>query len=135
VACPPGGGRIGDAVRQIPVVIVSGEPGAAALVRDSGAHAVAAILREPVTFQDPCDVVATVLCAPARWVDGSDPGVPEKRGPLLYRLITEGSDALVRRVCLRLDADRTPPHVPDAVRAEELRRILARAFVRNVPDL
>ena len=32
----------------IPVVIVSGEPDAAVLVRDSGAHAVAAILRQPV---------------------------------------------------------------------------------------
>jgi DNA-binding response OmpR family regulator len=93
----------------IPVVIVSGEPDAAALVRDSGAHAVAAILRKPVTCQDLCDVVDAVL-SPARWAEGNDPGVPERRGQLLYRLITEGSNTLVRQVCRRLDADRSYPH-------------------------
>lgn len=96
----------------IPVVIVSGEPDAAALVRASGAHAVAAILRKPVTCQELCDVVDTVLTTPAQWAEGTDPGVPEQRGQLLYRLITEGSNTLVRQVCRRLEADRTGPHDP-----------------------
>jgi DNA-binding response OmpR family regulator len=100
----------------IPVVIVSGEPDAAALVRDSGAHAVAAILRKPVTCQDLCDVVDAVL-SPARWAEGTDPGVPERRGQLLYRLITEGSNTLVRQVCRRLEAERTRPHDPRTVHA------------------
>lgn len=95
---------------QIPVIIVSGDPDATAVVRDSGAHAVAAILRKPVTCQELCDVVDAVLGAPARWGEGNDPGVPEKRGQLLYRLITEGSNALVRQVCRRLETDRSYPH-------------------------
>jgi CheY-like chemotaxis protein len=33
---------------------------------------------------------------------------PASRGQLIYRLVTEGSDALVRQVCLRLEADRPP---------------------------
>jgi DNA-binding response OmpR family regulator len=94
----------------IPVVVVSGEPDAAAVVRNSGAHAVAAILRKPVTCQELCDVVDTVLNTPARWAEGNEPGDPEKRGQLLYRLITEGSNALVRQVCLRLEVDRSYPH-------------------------
>ena len=93
----------------IPVVIVSGEPDAAALVRNSGVHAVAAILRKPVACQELCDVVDAVLNTSARWAEGNDPGVPEQRGQLLYRLITEGSNTLVRQVCRRLEADRTRP--------------------------
>jgi len=100
---------------QIPVIIVSGDPDAAALVRDSGAHAVAAILRKPVTFQELCDVVDAVLGAPAWWAEGSDLGFRETRGQLLYRLITEGSNTLVRQVCLRLDAERTRPRDPRTV--------------------
>jgi DNA-binding response OmpR family regulator len=105
----------------IPVVIVSGEPDAAALVRDSGVHAVAAILRKPVTCQELCDVVDTVLNTPARWAEGNEPGIPEKRGQLLYRLITEGSNALVRQACLRLDAERTRPDGPRTVHAPNWR--------------
>ena len=110
----------------IPVVIVSGEPDAAALVRNSGAHAVAAILRKPVACQELCDVVAAVLTTPARWAEGNDPGVPEKRGQLLYRLITEGSNTLVRQVCRRLEADRSSPHKARATGAPTWRE-LARA--------
>jgi DNA-binding response OmpR family regulator len=106
---------------QIPVIIVSGDPDAAALVRDSGARAVAAILRKPVTFQELRDVVDAVLEAPARWAEGSDLGVREKRGQLLYRLITEGSNTLVRQVCLRLDAERTRPYGPRTAHAPSWR--------------
>jgi hypothetical protein len=51
-------------------------------------------------------VLAAVLDAPA---DGAAPPGPPPglRGQLIYRLVTEGSNALVRQVCLRLDADRT----------------------------
>jgi DNA-binding response OmpR family regulator len=102
---------------QIPVVIVSGEPDAAAIVRDSGAGAVTAILRKPVTLQELCDVVDTVLWAPARWAVASEPGIPQQRGQLIYRLITEGSNTLVRKVCLRLTAERTCAHGPRTAQA------------------
>lgn len=101
-----------------PVVIVSGDPRSAMLVADGGGRAVAAILRKPVYFRELCDVVDAVLRTPAGW-DDPHGGVPERRAALLYRLITEGSNTLVRLVCLRLDADRacgyTRPHasVPD----------------------
>jgi len=94
------------ATARIPVVIVSGQPGAAALVADSGARAVAAILRKPLQFQELCAVLVAVLDAPADWT--APLGPPAPRGQLIYRLVTEGSNALVRQVCLRLDADRTP---------------------------
>ena len=91
---------------RIPVVIVSGQPDAAALVARSGARAVAAILRKPLLFPELCAVVAAVLDAPADWVEPTGP--PASRGQLIYRLVTEGSNALVRQVCLRLEEDRTP---------------------------
>jgi DNA-binding response OmpR family regulator len=91
---------------RIPVVIVSGQPDAAALVADSGARAVAAILRKPLQFPELCAVLAAVLNAPADWA--APPGPPPSRVQLIYRLVTEGSNELVRQVCLRLDADRTP---------------------------
>jgi DNA-binding response OmpR family regulator len=91
------------ATARIPVVIVSGQPDAAACVADSGARAVAAILRKPLLFQELYAVMAAVLDAPAEWA-----APPAPRGQLIYRLVTEGSNALVRQVCLRLDADRTP---------------------------
>jgi len=111
---------------QIPVVIVSGEPDAAALVRDSGAYAVAAILRKPVILQELWDVVDTVLWAPKGWAEGTEPGAPEKRAQLLYRLITEGSNGLVRQVCLRLEADRPRAYQPRITQAPSWRE-LARA--------
>jgi DNA-binding response OmpR family regulator len=111
---------------QIPVVIVSGEPDAAALVRDSGAYAVAAILRKPVILQELSDVVDTVLWAPKGWAEGTEPGAPAKRAQLLYRLITEGSNTLVRQVCLRLEADRARAYEPRIAHAPSWRE-LARA--------
>jgi DNA-binding response OmpR family regulator len=94
---------------RIPVVIASGQPDAAALVAGSGARAVAAILRKPLLFPELCAVVAAVLDAPAGWVEPN--GAPP-RVQLIYRLVTEGSNALVRQVCLRLDADRLPSWGP-----------------------
>jgi len=94
----------------IPVVIVSAQPDAATLVAKSGARAVAAILRKPVALPELCDVVASVLHAPGEWDEGAAPGVQEQRVGLLYRLFTEGSNALVRKACQRLDADRRRRH-------------------------
>ena len=88
-------------------MVVSGQPDAAACVAGSGARAVAAILRKPVRFPELCAVVSAVLDAPADWgAPTGPPGGP--RGQIIYRLVTEGSNALVRQVCLRLEADRTP---------------------------
>lgn len=94
------------ATADIPVVVISGDPDATAVVAEIGARAVAAILRKPVYFRELCDVVDAVLRGPAGWDEQRGPGAPELRAQLLYRLITEGSNALVRLVCLRLDADR-----------------------------
>ena len=91
---------------RIPVVVVSGQPDAAALVAESGARAVAAILRKPLLFPELCAVMVAVLDAPADWAEPTGP--PPPRVQIIYRLVTEGSNALVRQVCLRLDADRTP---------------------------
>ena len=90
---------------RIPVVIVSGQPDAAALVADSGARAVAAILRKPVLFPELCAVLVAVLDTPADW---AEPPGPPLRGQIIYRLVTEGSNALVRQVCLRLEENRRP---------------------------
>jgi DNA-binding response OmpR family regulator len=92
---------------EIPVVVVSGDSDAAARVATSGAHAVAAILRLPVFFAELCTVVTAVLRAPAGWAAPTGPPAQAQRAQLIYRLITEGSNALVRQVYVRLDTDRT----------------------------
>ncbi len=95
-----------SATAAIPVVVISGDPDATALVAETGARAAAAILRKPVYFRELCDVVEAVLRGPAGWGEQDGPDAPKLRVQLLYRLITEGSNVLVRLVCLRLDADR-----------------------------
>lgn len=91
---------------QIPVVIISGAVDAAAVVARCGPRAVAAILRKPVVFPEVRAVVDAVLHAPAPGTEWPGPSTREARVQLLYRLITEGSNTLVRQVCLRLEADR-----------------------------
>ena len=91
---------------RIPVVVVSGQSDAATIVAGNGTRAVAAILRKPVLFAELCAVVNAVLDTSADWAEPSGP--PSPRVQLIYRLVTEGSNALVRQVCLRLEADRTP---------------------------
>ena len=54
-------------------------------------------------------MVAAVLDAPAVWAEPTRPRIPALRVQLIYRLITEGSNALVRQVCRRLEADRSQP--------------------------
>ena len=98
------------AIAQIPVVVVSANPDVAALAADDGTHAVAAILRKPVSGLELCAVVNTVLAAPAEWAEWRESEAAEQRAQLLYRLITEGSNKLVRMVCLCLEADRARRH-------------------------
>ena len=98
------------ATAQIPVVVVSGNPDVAALAADGGTHAVAAILRKPVSGLELCAVVNTVLAAPAECAEWHESEAAEQRARLLYRLITEGSNRLVRMVCLCLEADRARRH-------------------------
>jgi DNA-binding response OmpR family regulator len=113
---------------QIPVVVVSGQPDAAAVVAESGAHAVAAILRKPLLFPELRTVVEAVLDAPAGWEAGTAPPIQDRRVRLIYRLVTEGSNALVRKVCLRLDTDRaqqwgsTAPDIPSWTELARLAR-------------
>jgi DNA-binding response OmpR family regulator len=94
------------ATAQIPVVVISGEPDVAALVADSGTRAVAAILRKPVSGRELCDVVDAALGTPAELAEECETRGATQRAQLVYRLITEGSNTLVRMVCLRLEADR-----------------------------
>jgi DNA-binding response OmpR family regulator len=95
---------------QIPVVVVAANPDVATLAADGGTQAVAAILRKPVAGRELCAVVNTVLAAPAEWAEWHESEAAERRAQLLYRLITEGSNRLVRMVCLRLEADRARRH-------------------------
>ena len=95
---------------RIPVVVVSANPDVATLAADGGTHAVAAILRKPVSGLELCAVVNTVLTAPAEWAEWHRTEAAEQRGRLLYRLITEGSNRLVRIVCLCLEAERARRH-------------------------
>jgi len=95
---------------RIPVVIASGQLDAAAVVAESGTRAVAAILRKPLQLPQLCAVVAAVLRAPAEWEEWAG----QRRGQVLYRLITEGSNRLVHQVCRRLEADR-PGGPPSSV--------------------
>ena len=102
---------------QIPVVIASGQPDAAGVVAEGGGHAVAAILRKPVCLPELRTVVDAVLHAPADWAEGAGQAGPAQRVEILYRLVTEGSNELVRQVCLRLEADRPGESPPPAAPA------------------
>jgi len=89
---------------RTPVVAVSASAMPAGELVGLGPHAVAAILRKPATAAEIRAVVAALLRLPVGWPQW--PPAAETRLRLLYRLILEGSNALVRWVCLRLDAER-----------------------------
>jgi CheY-like chemotaxis protein len=93
------------ATAPIPVVIVSGEPDPAACVADRGPRTVAAILRKPVRCQELCEVVDAVLHTDAGSVAAAAREAPAAWAPLLDRVLTEGSNLLVRQVCRRLAVD------------------------------
>jgi len=93
---------------QIPVVLLAGESGPEVHVAASGAHAGAAVLRKPMLFPELCAVVDAVLNAsvePAPEIGTTT----QQRMRLILRLITEGSDRLVRQICARLETDRRQP--------------------------
>lgn len=93
----------------IPVIVVTGQPDAAELIGSGAGRRVAAILRKPVVFPEIAAVVEAVLRTPAgwEWLDQQH-AAPEEWGRLAYRIITEGSNRLVARLCVRLAADRSP---------------------------
>lgn len=90
----------------IPVIIVSGERDAVALIGENGAKHVAAILQKPVVLHELGYVVDTVLWAWGCQTETREIGIPEDRGRLVHRLITRGSNELVNTVYLRMVADR-----------------------------
>jgi len=118
---------------QIPVVVVSGEPDAAARVPRDGVTGAVAILQKPVLGSELCAVVDLVLEArqaeprdlPGAPRTGTVPLDPQQRA-IVYRLISTGSGPLVRQVFRRLDADRTCRRAPAAAPAPSWRD-LARA--------
>ena len=119
---------------QIPVVIVSGEPDAAALVGRAGATGPAAILQKPILGSELRAVVDIVLDACRAGAEGG--AGPARRGTdardrqqseLLYRLISAGSGPLVRQVCHRIGADRARGALAGAVEASSWPEIIRRA--------
>jgi DNA-binding response OmpR family regulator len=89
---------------DIPVVVVSGETDAAAMV---GVDGVAAVLRKPVAGADVCRVVDAVLATRSAWGMAAA-GLPadRQRAKIIFRLILEGSTPLVFQLCRLLDAER-----------------------------
>jgi len=93
---------------QIPVVLLAGESGPEAH-GDGGVHAVAAVLQTPMLFPELYAVVDAVL-NPSVEPAPENRTTTERRVRLILRLITEGSDQLVRQICERLETDRALAH-------------------------
>jgi len=118
---------------QIPVVVVSGEPDAADRVPQDEVTGAVAILQKPVLGSELCAVVDLVLEgrksetreAHGATLTGNVP-LDHQQREIVYRLISTGSDPLVRQVFRRLAADRTCRHEPTATQAPSWRD-LARA--------
>jgi CheY-like chemotaxis protein len=119
---------------QIPVVIVSGEPDAAAIVGRNGARGPVAILQKPLLGAELCAVVDIVLDAARTGAEGG--AGPARRGTdahyreqaeLLYRLISTASGPLVRQICHRVGADRARGTLSRAVEAPSWPEIIRRA--------
>ena len=91
----------------IPVVVVSGNPDAAAIVAKTGGDNVVAVLQKPVFSADLSEVVDTVLSVRAARESVRPSSLEQQRVELIYRLISKGSDGLVVQVCRRLGADLT----------------------------
>jgi len=109
---------------RIPVVVVSGEPDAADRVPRDGATGALAILQKPVLGSELCAVVDLVL--EGRTFATEDPSGAARMGSgsirhqhreLLLRLISTGSNPLVRQLFRRLDADCRRRHEPTAAQA------------------
>lgn len=97
----------------IPVVVVSGEPDAADRVQRCGVTGAVAILQKPMLGSELCAVVDLVL--EGRPSETQKTHAPTLAGnarldlqqkEIVYRLISAGSDPLVRQVIRRLEAER-----------------------------
>ena len=94
---------------RIPVIVVSGHPDATDLVARDSARGAVAIFQKPIYGSELCAAIEIVLAAHSTEADATPGHHPSRSWPhhnLLYRLISEGSDLLVRQVCRRLGADR-----------------------------
>ncbi len=93
---------------RIPVLVISGKAGAAALLAERLQSQAAAILLKPVSHIELLQAVETAL-AQAETRDAEALWVARKRQEeLIWRLIIEGPDPFVMHVCRRLSADRPP---------------------------
>ncbi len=83
--------------------------------------------RESATNQYPQRIVSPRRPGPCCFTDMEEVGTAQREGRWVFQYRRCRQCGFTVRVILR--------EIPDAVRAEELRQILARTFVRNVPDL
>jgi DNA-binding response OmpR family regulator len=94
---------------RIPVIVVSGHPDATDLVARDPARGAVVIFQKPIYGSELCAAVEIVLAAHSTGADATPAHLQSESYPdhnLLYRLISAGSDLLVRQVCRRLGADR-----------------------------
>lgn len=83
--------------------------------------------RESATNQYPQRIVSPRRPGPCCFTDMEEVGTAQREGRWVFQYRRCRQCGFTVRVILR--------EIPDAVRADELRRILARSFVRNVSDL
>ena len=83
--------------------------------------------REPAANQYPARLVSPCRPGPCCFTDMAEVGTAQHEGRWVFQYRRCRQCGFTVRVILR--------EIPDAVRADELRRILARSFMRNVPDL
>jgi len=83
--------------------------------------------REPAANQRPQRIVSPCRPAPCCFTDMEEVGRARQDGRWVFQYRRCRQCGFTVRVILQ--------EIPDTVRAEELRQILDRAFVRNVPDL
>ena len=83
--------------------------------------------REPARNQYPQRIVSPSRPGPCCFTDMEEVGAARQEGRWVFQYRRCRQCGFTVRVIVR--------EIPDAVRAEELRQILVRAFVRNVPDL
>jgi hypothetical protein len=83
--------------------------------------------RDPAANQYPERIVSSRRPGPCCFTDMEEVGTTQHEGRWVFQYRRCRQCGFTVRVIIR--------EIPDAVRAEELRRILARAFVRNVPNL
>ena len=83
--------------------------------------------REPAANRYPQRIVSPCRPAPCCFTDMEEVGTARQEGRWVFQYRRCRQCGFTVRVILR--------EIPDTVLAEQLRQILATAFVRNVPDL